>query len=145
MCINILSQGLFPQYNDFFHLKNTKNSGSHPQKNRLLNCTLSRASKAGFSTRIRLTEPASRISKHANPRTIFLPILRAPRVLSSAEYALRVRHHYRDTTIARGGTCNATLRAVRIVRITNRCLTSVVHEAKCYSLAFCQICSRRAS
>jgi len=48
MCINILSQGLFFDYYNFFRLKNAKNSGSQPQKSRLRKGTLPGHPKVGF-------------------------------------------------------------------------------------------------
>src|SRR5471032_1684469 len=75
-----------------------------------------------------LVHPDASVTEHAHPRAVFVPLFRAPRVLYGAEYALRVRHHDGDATVAAGQPGDPARRAVRVGRVTFGDLAVVVDE-----------------
>tara|TARA_R110002073_G_scaffold202809_2_gene362389 strand:- start:102 stop:482 length:381 start_codon:yes stop_codon:yes gene_type:complete len=54
-------------------------------------------------------EPASRVSEHPDPGTIFLPFRRTPRMLNRTENTLGVWHHDSDPSVTGGYPGDASL------------------------------------
>jgi len=85
------------------------NSGRLPNITHTIEAPLKKFIMATHRILYRLPHNHPRIAEHAQPRAVFTPFLRRPRILYRTEDTLRVRHHNSETTIRRGQPGN-TLR-----------------------------------